>query len=289
LISLFDAVSSAAVTLAALGVQLCLATVGASRLFQKVPAQLFSHVLQFHDVCGFSFAHLPRVWQVAPYWMILFIMGRRCAGHMQHVNRIAREAADTVGTQQRILALFETSQCPDHLLQPELSQELLVGPFQSQASDLGYVARSGFWRVCSGDVSLQRAVLQASIDIVVVQVVPQGQDSIVLKFIGKPCPRDLFLADGYSRSSADFFAPFDLQENSSSALLQKGASQRDPTTNEHAQMFCIPASVLAAAGSDLDREDELLSWAVADSFHIPKSCSRVARSSALSLQMPVTS
>ena len=33
--------------------------------------------------------------------------------------------------------------------------------------------------------------------------------------------------------------------------------------------FCIPASVLAAAGSDLYREDELLSWAVADSFHIP--------------------
>jgi hypothetical protein len=100
----------------------------------------------------------------------------------------------------------------------ELSQELLVlvGPFQTQASDFGYVARSGFWRMWPGDVSLQQAVLQASIDD---DVVSQSEDSLVPKFIGKPCSRRLFFADGYSRSSAEFFAPFDLQENSSIALL----------------------------------------------------------------------
>ena len=272
LVSLFDGISSAAMTLAALGLQFCFVAVEPSPLLEEVSSTFFSNRFHFPFVNSFHFCDLPDVWKHAPFWLILIIAGSvqgPALSVSREVQRLAEEVKSFCKAQEhpaKVVALFETTN------NAQVSQRSLQGPLLLDAADFGHLSRKQAWWFWSDPaVSCQLDCLRLPDIAIDCDAVVAGK--VAIHFKGKPSPKRIFFADGFVKQGQ---APFSIsmpkscsvlslfsESMSGLSFLRKDAKFRFPNPHEVAQMQGIPVAALP--------DNMSLDWcnAALGSFHIP--------------------
>ena len=306
LLSLFDGIGCAAITLAALGLQFVLVAIEIELALSQACQSCFTHAFHFADVRDFHVGQLPAALRKSPFWMILVVGGSPCQGNsvlnrsrqgmgdprtrlFQHVKRVFNECK-SAWPSSVCLAILENVQGAPKCFRDAASHDFPVAPFLTNAKDFGYVARPRAWWAC---LSTPLPALQ---NIPSVSCVP-ASDGLQLSWEGKRCPKQVVYDAGFQKGSSEpfpcftrcFWHPCDRlsacdsetrdrffedgrrfppHTYKSDALLWKGSAWRVPSVREKASMHCIPAAALKAVHS---HEDDVAARhsALGNSFHVP--------------------
>ena len=93
LISLFDGIGCAAITLASLGLPFSFVAVELDQALSEACTACFPHSWHFPDARSFSIANLPRDLLEADFWVILIVGGSPCQGNSA-LNRTRQGMGD---------------------------------------------------------------------------------------------------------------------------------------------------------------------------------------------------
>ena len=307
LISLFDGIGCAAITLASLGLPFACVAVELDQALSEACNACFPHSWHFPDVKSFFVKNLPRDLLDAEFWMILIVGGSPCQDKsilnrtrqgmgdprirlFQHIRRVFDESR-TAWPSALSLAILENVQNAPACFQKAVHGSFSVGPLLTCAKDFGgHVSRPrAWWAECSVPIELPAKFPQVCLE--------QRSDGVSLQWQGKKCPKQVsFDANFHKLTEAPlpcftrcFWRPcdrlrscdHDTQERfftdgrrfsphayKPEALLWKGESWRVPSVREKASMRCIPHAVLKHIKTPADDVAARRS-ALGNSFHLP--------------------
>ena len=306
LISLFDGIGCAAITLASLGLPFSFGAVELDQALSEACAACFPHSWHFPDARSFSIADLPRDLLGADFWMILIVGGSPCQGNSA-LNRTRQGMGDPrtrlfrhirrVFDETRIawpsavsLAILENVQNAPACFQEAAREAFAIGPLLTCAKDFGHVSRPrSWWAECSVPMALPTNFPQVCLE--------RQPNCISLQWLGKKCPKHVAFDAGFEKVTEAplpcftrcFWHPCDRlkacdpdtrerffsdgrrfapHSYKPEALLWKGESWRVPSVREKASMRCIPHAVLKNIRNTPDDVATRHS-ALGNSFHLP--------------------